>query len=78
MTLEDMLDAGVAIEGYVRVNEWAGDSECITHFEGHTNEQTNGKRFGDLLGMEVRYMYAIDDVTPSGDPRGCLVIEVGR
>lgn len=38
MTIKDILDAGILIEGYVRVNYWKQDKSCdmyaITVYEG--------------------------------------------
>ena len=79
MKLEEIVDAGIAIEGDLCVKEWDPEAEdYVAHFEGHTFAETAEYKLEGVLAKEVKYIYAIDDVTAHGEPTACLVIEVGE
>ena len=66
MTINDMLEQGVVVQGRVRVIS-VDDGGETTHFES-LRVDWHGARAGEWADLDVNYLYV--------NPYGCLCIEV--
>lgn len=72
MTIQDMLDQGITIQGAYEIRQWQGD-DCETLSVGSEFEMEQYDIDDDVLNNEITYIYSIP--TPSGYS-SYLVIEV--
>ena len=66
MTIRDLIEQGICLQGWIKVIRW--DCEMEKSEEMQCRQNTNGEHIPkDALDLEIRYMYADDNT---------LVIEV--
>lgn len=76
MTIRDMLDAGITIQGAYEIRTFNGDC-AITLVQGSLFDEEKCDIEDEYLDMEVKYIYTIllRGFAPTADG-SCLVIEV--
>jgi len=79
MTIQDMIDAGVRIQGAYRIITWNGD-ECEVEYEvlaeGSSLEDEACDIEDDILEKEITFIYTVVEVSLPHYPGSILVIEV--
>lgn len=80
MTIQDMIDAGIRIQGAYRIEVWNGD-ECEVEYEvlaeGSSLEDEICDIEDDILDREVKFIYTnIEPTYYPNCPGSTLVIEV--
>ena len=60
MTIRDLKEQGVYLQGWIKVLEWDSNMEKSETISYSTN--TNGENIQDvILDLEIKYMYAEDN-----------------
>ena len=57
MSIRDLLDAGIRIQGAYRIETWNDDDDCEIFAEGSMFEDEVGDINDDILEKEIKYMY---------------------
>lgn len=57
MTLRDMIENGITIEGYVKVQCWEDMDNPTIYWEGYANEGIK-KNLHDYLDREICYIFS--------------------
>ena len=76
MTIQDMIDAGIRIQGAYRIETWNDDDDCEILAEGSMFEHEVGDINDDILEKEIKYVYPILIPTYSGAYGSMMVFEV--
>lgn len=69
MTIKQLLENGIEIEGKVTVRQY--DYKSDIHKTLHTTTCFSQKHYGDFMDMEIKYIYSVEE-----DGEGWLIIEV--
>lgn len=69
MTIRQLLDSGIEIEGNVTIKKWIDKTE--TYRTLHSTTIFEKRHFGEFMDMEIKYMYSVEE-----NGQGWLIIEV--
>lgn len=69
MTIRQLLDSGIEIEGNVTIKKWIDKTE--TYRTLHSTTLFEQRHFGEFMDMEIKYMYSVEE-----NEQGWLIIEV--
>jgi uncharacterized protein YcnI len=69
MTLRDMIDSGIQIEGYVEIRCWENDTYPDVYYEGY---DVDIDRSADYMDKEIAYIFAYEDKRDENGVRICI------
>lgn len=76
MTIQDMINAGIRIQGAYKIEVWKGDDEYEVLAEGSSFEDEIWDIEDDILESEVGFIYTVVETSYPNCPGAILVIEV--
>ena len=75
MTIRDLMEQGIRIQGAFQIKKWDDAEETYTMLaEGSQFEFESCDIEEEVLDMEIKYLYAI----PTAEGSACTVFEVGE
>ena len=75
MTIRDLMEQGIRIQGAFQIKKWSDAEETYTILaEGSEFEYEHTDINDDVLDMEIKYLYAI----PTAESGAWTVFEVGE